>query len=530
MTTTSLELLIHHLQVAECYPHATSSFEVFETHISYVILTGDYVYKFKKPVDLGFLDFSTLEKRKFFCEEELRLNRRLASDMYLDVVSVHGELEHPVVGGTGPLLEYAVKMRQFATADRMDNVTARGELTPGQIDQLALVVSEFHEHIPVAANDSPFGTIEVIRQRIMQNFEQVLQNTDDPEISSICSQLRDWSEAVLKKRQHLIAQRKQEGAVRECHGDMHMANIVMLEGRPVIYDCLEFAEDLRWIDTISEIAFLYMDLDFHHQHKLALRYLNQYMIHRGDYAGLGLLCIYLVYRAMVRAKVNSIGAKQQAANPDIAADYLATTKSYLALARNYIESFASPVLIILHGLSGSGKSWLAEQLLESYGAIQVRSDVERKRLLGLAAQAKTKSAIGQDAYSADMTAQTYQRLLELANLILQAGPSVIVDATFLKATQRDQFQQLAQTLGIPYVILDLQASEDTLRSRIMKRAEQAKDASEATLEVLQYQIKTDDAITASEARVTIQIDTEKKLDMDGLVQQIKLHNRESIPA
>ena len=265
-----------------------------DTHAAVIFLAGSFAYKIKRAVRLSYLDFSTLEKRKFFCEEELRLNRRLASDMYLDVVSVHGTPEHPVVDGTGPLLEYAVKMRQFATADRMDNVTERGELTPGQIDQLALVVSEFHEHIPVAANDSPFGTIEVIRQRIMQNFEQVLQNTDDPEISSICSQLRDWSEAVLKKRQHLIAQRKQEGAVRECHGDMHMANIVMLEGRPVIYDCLEFAEDLRWIDTISEIAFLYMDLDFHHQHKLALRYLNQYMIHRGDYAGLGLLCIYLV--------------------------------------------------------------------------------------------------------------------------------------------------------------------------------------------------------------------------------------------
>lgn len=525
MTNTPLATLIQHLQFAECYPHATSSFEVFETHISYVILTGDYVYKFKKPVDLGFLDFSTLEKRKFFCNEELRLNRRLAPAMYLDVVSVHGTPEHPVVGGEGPLLEYAVKMRQFATADRMDLVTARGELTAEQIDQLAHIVAAFHEVIPIAASGSPFGTLEVIQQRIMQNFEQVLQNTDDPEISSICSQLRDWSETVLAKRQDLIAQRKQEGAVRECHGDMHMANIVMLEGKPVIYDCLEFAEDLRWIDTISEVAFLYMDLDFHHEHKLALRFLNQYMSRRGDYAGLGLLCVYLVYRAMVRAKVNSIEAKQQASNPKAAADYLSTTRSYLALARNYIESFASPVLIILHGLSGSGKSWLAEQLLESYGAIQIRSDVERKRLLGLEAQAKTKSAIGQGAYSKDMTTQTYQRLLQLASQILQAGPSVIVDATFLKKDQREQFQQLALSLEIPYVILDLQASEDTLKSRILKRADQAKDASEATLKVLQQQIKTDEAITASEAEYTIQVDMEKELEMDGLVQQIRQYKK-----
>jgi len=525
MTNSPLATLIQHLQSAECYSHATSSFEVFETHISYVILTGEFVYKLKKPVDLGFLDFSTLEKRKFYCDEELRLNRRLAPDMYLDVVSVHGTPEQPLVEGEGPLLEYAVKMQQFATADRMDNVTARGELTTEQIDQLAQIVAEFHERIPVATSDSPFGTLEVIQQRIMQNFEQVLQNTDDMEISSMCSQLHDWSEMALENRRDLIAQRKQEGAVRECHGDMHMANIVMLEGKPVIYDCLEFAEDLRWIDTVSEVAFLYMDLDFHHQHKLALRFLNQYMSRRGDYAGLGLLCIYLVYRAMVRAKVNSIEAKQQASNPKIAADYLATTKSYLALARNYIESFASPVLIILHGLSGSGKSWLAEQLLESYGAIQIRSDVERKRLLGLEAQAKTKSDIGQGAYSKDMTTQTYQRLLELANLILQAGPSVIVDATFLKKSHREKFQELALSLKIPYVILDLQASEETLKTRIVKRAKQEQDASEATLRVLHQQLETDEAITASESEYTIQVNTERELDLNELAQQIRQRKR-----
>jgi aminoglycoside phosphotransferase family enzyme/predicted kinase len=521
MSNTPLATLIEHLQSAECYPHAISSFEVFETHISYVILTGDYVYKFKKPVDLGFLDFSTLQKRKFYCEEELRLNRRLAPAMYLEVISVHGTPEHPVVEGEGTLLEYAVKMRQFDTADRMDLVTARGELTSEHIDQLAMVVAAFHEVIPVAASDSAFGTLEVLQQRIMQNFEQILQNTDDSEIKDMCAQLHQWCEAALAKRRDLIAQRKREGAVRECHGDMHMANIILPEGQPVIYDCIEFSDDLRWIDTISEVAFLYMDLDFHHQHKLALRFMNQYMSRRGDYAGLGMLCIYLVYRAMVRAKVNSIEAKQQAANPEVAADYLATTRRYLALARNYIESFASPVLIILHGMSGSGKSWLAEQLLESYGAIQLRSDVERKRLLGFEAEAKTKSAVGKGAYSADITRQTYQRLLELAGLIVQAGPSVIVDATFLKKSHRAEFKKLAQSLNVPFVILDIEASEKVLRSRISKRMKHDKDASEATLAVLEQQIKSREPIEADEAAATILVNTEQPLELDKLVQQIK---------
>ena len=523
MTTTPLKTLIQHLQAAECYPHATSSFEVFETHISYVILTGKFVYKFKKPVDLGFLDFTTLDKRKYYCEEELRLNRRLAPEMYLAVVSVHGAPEQPVVEGEGQLLEYAVKMQQFDTADRMDLVTARGELSASHIDQLAQIVAEFHAQIPIAAKDTHFGTLAVIRQRIMQNFEQVLQHTDDAEINNMCRQVRDWSEAALDKRQDLIAQRKQQGSVRECHGDMHMANIILPEGKPVVYDCIEFSDDLRWIDTISEVAFLYMDLDFHQQHKLALRFLNQYLSRSGDYGGLRLLCIYLVYRAMVRAKVNSIEAQQQSANPEIAAECLATTKKYLALARNYIESFASPALIILHGLSGSGKSWLAEQLLESYGAIQIRSDVERKRLLGLEAQAKTKSDIDKGAYSEDMTTRTYQQLLELARVILQAGPPVIVDATFLKKSHRQQFQQLAELLNVPYVILDLQASEATLRARIAKRAELEKDASEATLTVLQKQLETDEAITLNEMKYTVQVDMEKELGINELVQQIRQH-------
>ena len=516
-----LATLIQHLQSAACFPHATTKFEVFETHISYVLLTGEYVYKFKKPVDLGFLDFTTLEKRKFYCEEELRLNRRLAPEMYLGVVSVHGDPQHPLIEGEGPLLDYAVKMQQFDTADRMDLVTARGELTVAHIDQLAELVADFHDHIPVAGEEMQFGSLEVIRSRIMQNFEQVLQHIDDAGISNLCQQLRVWSEAALAKRENLIAQRKQQGSVRECHGDMHMANIILPKGKPVIYDCIEFSEDLRWIDTMSEVAFLYMDLDFHQQHKLALRFLNQYLSRNGDYGGLGMWCIYLVYRAMVRAKVNSIGARQQAANPQKAAEYLITTRKYLALARNYIESFASPVLIILHGLSGSGKTWLAQQLRESYGAIQIRSDVERKRLLGYSAVAKTRSAVGKGAYSADMTSQTYGRLLDLASVILQAGPAVIVDATFLKQSHRDQFRNLAQTLEVPFVILDIQASEPVLRSRITERVHDDKDASEATVAILEQQIKSKEPITNSEMVYTIQIDTEKPLEIDKLVQQIK---------
>ena len=200
---------------------------------------------------------------------------------------------------------------------------------------------------------------------------------------------------------------------------------------------------------------------------------------------------------------------------------MTTTRKYLALARNYIESFASPVMIILHGLSGSGKTWLAQQLRESYGAIQLRSDVERKRLLGFSAETKTRSAVGKGAYSADMTSQTYQRLLDLASLIVQAGPSVIVDATFLKQSHRQQFKELAESLKVPFVILDIQASEDILRSRITKRAEYDKDASEATLAVLEQQLKSQEPITEDEEFYTIQIDTEKSLDLEKLAQQIK---------
>ncbi|HEB98810.1 MAG TPA: aminoglycoside phosphotransferase [Thiotrichales bacterium] len=521
MEGDKLARLVEHLQSPTAYPHPVADIQVIETHISYILLTGDYAYKLKKPVDLGFLDFSTLEKRHHFCEEELRLNRRLAPELYLDVVGIHGDPEAPVIGGEGPLLEYAVKMRQFPAEARMDRVTERGELTPQQIDQIARSIAEFHQRVAKTPLDNGFGSADMIRHQVFQNFDQIHARVQETPVEEQCARLRTWTECTFAAHEEEFEQRRREGWVRECHGDLHLANMALLDGKVTFFDCLEFSPELRWIDTISEIAFLYMDLDYRQQTGFARRFLNQYLIWSNDYMGLSLLRFYLVYRAMVRAKVNAIAMEQHRGEPRLAADYETTLKHYLALAERYTEEHDSPPIVMLHGCAGVGKSWLAERLVEALGAVQIRSDIERKRLLGLPPDATTRTrGFGVGPYAPDSTTRTYQRLQALAYSIVDAGLPAIVDATFLKKEYRTPFLWLARTARLPVVILSLHARPETMRERIRKRAAEGGDPSEATLEILERQLELVEPITDSEMPFTIEVDTEQPIDVTALAHRI----------
>ena len=284
--------------------------EVVETHISWVLLAGDYAYKIKKAVNLGFLDFSTLEKRRFYCAEELRLNRRLAPDLYLEVVPIAGSADHPVLNGPGPAIEYAVKMRRFPQACLLDQVLLRGELTPETIDAIARRIADFHGRTAIADNESPFGTPERAHLPVAENFAQIRPRLRDNEDLIRLDELERWSEREYQARFNALAARKARGLIRECHGDLHLGNMALLDGEAVPFDCIEFSDNLRWIDVISEAAFLAMDLQDRGRPDLARRFLNAYLEQTGDYEGLEVLRYYLVYRAMVRAKVACIRAGQ----------------------------------------------------------------------------------------------------------------------------------------------------------------------------------------------------------------------------
>jgi aminoglycoside phosphotransferase family enzyme/predicted kinase len=474
---------------------------LIETHISYVLLTGQFAYKIKKAVELGFLDFRSLAARRLDCEEELRLNRRLAPKLYLDVVEITGSVEAPVLGGAGPVIEYAVKMREFSQEALASRALARGELSAAHIDALAAKVAAFHQTTCVAGIGGPFGTPENVLGTALQNFVQIRPLLDTNAEVADLDALVAWTERQHAACSASMVRRRGEGFVRECHGDLHLGNIAFFEHELTIFDCIEFSEGMRWIDVMSEVAFAAMDLrdrgwpDFSH------RFLNDYLEITGDYDGLSVLRFYLVYRAMVRAKVSRLRAEQLGPG-DAKAAALGDYRGYLNIARHYAQP-PRPAIVINHGLAGSGKTTQSQALLEMIGAVRIRTDVERKRLHGLPAGARERSAIDAGLYAAEATRQTYLRALQLARGATAAGWRVIVDAAFLKRWQRRMFRDLAAELGIPFIVITFVAEEATLRERITRRLDDAHEASDADLAVLEHQLQTQEPLAPDELSDTV---------------------------
>jgi len=509
--------LIQSLEDNAIFDFTVESFEIVETHISYILLTGPYAYKFKKPIDLGFLDFSTLEKRKRYCEEELRLNCRHASELYLEVVAITGEADKPMINGDGPVLEYAVKMVQFDRSQELDKLIYKKGLSPLLIDQLAQRIAAFHDKAQVAGDEDVHSTLETVFDPMSENFHQISARIHDDKIyHERLKVLEDWSCVEFETLKPVVNSRKTQGFIRECHGDMHLGNIVLINGAPVIFDCIEFSQALRWIDVISDIAFLVMDLLYHQQSDLAYRLLNAYLQETGDYAGLSVLRFYLVYRAMVRAKVACIRMGQEPDGEQELAEY----RRYIDMAGGFTKQPAT-VLFLMHGVSGTGKTIVSQLLLESWEAIRIRSDVERKRLKYFPTATKTGYPIDSDIYSTAGIDKNYIRLQGLATLILHAGFSVIVDATFLRKSTRRDFMRLAAASGVPVVIFDCRANIEKLKERVRQRWQDGKDASEADLSVLAYQMETQEYLDEEEKQHTVVIDTDDGLKMNVILAAIK---------
>lgn len=449
---------------------------LIETHISWVILADEFAYKLKKPLNLGFLDFSTLDKRRACCEEEIRLNRRLAPQIYLEVLPVTGDIDRPCLGGDGPVLEWAVKMRAFPGNATLD---LENEVTADQVDAIADRVAAFHQSVAAAPEASTHGTPEQVQAPIRQNFLQLRALEPPREILDLLDVLEKRAQTEGERLAPHFAARKPRGFIRECHGDLHLGNIAWVDDAPLIFDGIEFNPDLRYIDVISEMAFLTMDLCHRQREDLAWRVLNRYLEHTGDYPGLAALHYYMGYRALVRAKVAGIRARQEAGN-------FAECLDYLRLGERLTHP-RRPGLILMHGVSGSGKTVLSQTLLQGLGAIRLRSDVERKRLFGLPPLADSRGIPG-GIYSPEAGELTRDRLLELAGQLLGEGFRVIVDATFLARNWREPFRALAGNLHTPWCIVSPQVPPDILRQRVAQRRHQGGDASEADLSVLEAQL------------------------------------------
>jgi aminoglycoside phosphotransferase family enzyme/predicted kinase len=506
--------LISGLQRPSAYGHAVAEVRVIETHISWVLLAGDFAYKLKKPVDLGFVDFTTLEQRRHYCEEEVRLNRRLAPELYMGVVPITGTFDTPRVGGEGEPIEYAVQMQRFPDEALLCHVLERGELLTEHIDALADEVAGFHRRIPVASPSSPYGTPESIWQAAEDNFSQLGEQAEG--VAAV-ARLKDWSRQEFLLRVEDFSRRKALGFIRECHGDLHLGNMLLLDEKVLIFDCIEFNESFRWIDVLSEVAFAVMDFEYRGRPEYAWRLLNAYLERTGDYCGLSVLPFYLVYRAMVRAKVAEIRLRQR----DFATDKerlqrISERQRYLELAARYTRS-RQPRLAITHGLSGSGKTTVAQAIVEEFGAIRVRSDVERKRLFGQRRNQRAEEDLCEGIYAPDASETTYSRLAELAEAIVRAGYTAIVDAAFLKRSDRDRFSALASRLRVPFVLLDVCADEEVMRERVSIRSAAGTDSSDADLRVLEHQLRTQEPLDADEILFSIKCDT---TGFDSAIKQI----------
>jgi aminoglycoside phosphotransferase family enzyme/predicted kinase len=449
-----------------------------ETHISWILLAGRYVYKIKKSVDLGFLDFTDLSSRRHYCEEEVRLNRRLAPQLYLDVIPLDGTAEMPEIGAE-PAIEYAVKMRRFAASQQLDRLAEHDRILPEHMDSLAAKIAHFHDDLPSAESAAGLGSAAATHAAVLQTFNQLQAALAGTENEARVAGLRQVIETEYGVRKEHLERRLAEGFVRECHGDLHLGNIALIRGQPVPFDCIEFSPSLRWIDVMNEVAFTIMDLLHRQRSELAYRFLNTYLEATGDYGGLPLLRFYLAYRAGVRAMVSAICAGQGNLPKRDKAAALASCSSFLDLVTACLAQ-QHPSLMITHGLPGSGKTTFAQAALERLQAIRIRSDVERKRLFGLAALADSRSQAS-GIYHAEATVRTYARLHDLARELLAAGFPVIVDAAFLKREEREHFRMLADELAVPFAIASLKASSGTMQSRIVKRQSESSDASEADL-------------------------------------------------
>lgn len=507
----STEQLIQNLQNATIFDHPVKKFKVLETHISYVILTGEFAYKIKKPVDFEFLNYSTLEKRKFYCEEEMRLNTLSAPELYVGLVKITGSVAQPQINGSGPVIEYALKMREFTQDSLFTELLAQQKITPFLIDKLAQLIAEFHLRTTIAAADSVFGTPEHVQAPVIQNFDQILPLlTEETDVQQLAV-LRQWAEQQYVTHYKLLQQRKAQGFIRDCHGDLHLGNIILYQGAPLLFDRIEFNEDFRWTDVIADIGFLVMDLQEHQQPVLAQRLINTYLIHTGDYAGLALLPFYVAYRAVVRAKITLFGLFQPDLKAAEKAAIFAKYRKFMAIAEYYTHP-TKPALIITHGLARSGKSTLVRLVVEQLGAIQIDSDIERKRLFGLPLTAKTYSDVNSGIYNFDATQKTYMHLATVVSIIIQAGYTAIVDASFIKAAYRDLFSELAQKLEVPFVILNCQIAYSKLKERITTGVRADSDPSEAYLAVLEMQQTSQETLRDEERYYSIDINM---LDFDA---------------
>ncbi|MGD0626421.1 MAG: AAA family ATPase [Thermodesulfobacteriota bacterium] len=475
--------LLAALQNSGIYPEHPSKVELVQTHISAIFLTGKHVYKVKKPVNFGFLDFTTLEKRKFYCQQEVELNRRLCPEMYLGVVEIRSHRGRILLGdGPGEIIEYAVLMKQLPPDCMMDRWLARGAITPALLHKIAAKIAHFHAQAETNSEIASYGDIETIRGNVEENFTQTENYVGLSISAEFFREIQESSRRYIQKQLPLLKKRLAGGKIRDCHGDLHLQHICLTE-EIFIFDCIEFNQRFRYSDVAADIAFLLMDLDFHGYPLLSADLASGYLDISHDWPLFLLLDFYKSYRAYVRGKVISFRLDDPAISAAEKKSLLAEARRYFHLAHHYAVRMNRPALFLTCGLMGTGKSTIAQALSEALGWERLSSDVLRKELAYLSPLEHRYEKYHQGLYSPDFSQKTYQGLFDRAHDIMDAGNSLIIDASFKKKTDRQEARALAHQAQADFLLIECQSDEREIQRRLTLRAGDKRESSDGRWEL-----------------------------------------------
>ncbi len=500
MTSSSLPSLIQQMLHPSFYPHPVSEpIELIQTHISFILLTGDYTYKIKKNVNFEFLDFSTLAQRQHFCQEELRLNQPLAPEFYLEVLPISQLGDSFQLGEETNIVEYTLKMRQFPQDNLLITLFEQGKLTLEHLTQLGKKVALFHLNAPRNDDICQFGEIPKIRQAIEENYNQTEQYIGRVQTQQQYKQTKQFTDNFLKEHESLFKSRIEQNWIRECHGDLHLKNMFFWKDEILLFDRIEFNEEFRFVDVMYDVAFTVMDLDAGRRSDLSNHFLNIYIEQTGDWEGLQILSFYLCRQAYVRAKVNSMMLDEPEISRDKKQEIQKEAALYYQLAWQYTQP-KSGRIIMMSGLSGSGKSTVARQLARGLNAIQIRSDAVRKHL----GKIPLNERGSEDLYTAEMTQKTYNRLLELGIILAKQGFTVILDAKYDRQQFRGDVIKQCESDQLPFNLLECTAPIEILRSRLQQRKG---DITDATVDLLESQQQALEPFTEAEKVYVTSIDT-----------------------
>ncbi|NJK64230.1 MAG: AAA family ATPase [Synechococcaceae cyanobacterium SM2_3_1] len=477
-----LPLLLQAMRQPPFYPHPVESpIQLLQTHISCILLTGPYAYKLKKPRNLGFLDFSSLEQRHHYLQEELRLNQRGAPDLYLEVLPITQQGDSFHLGRQGAVVEYALKMRQFPQRCLLSQMLEQGEITESLMQDLGRVVASYHRSSNTDDHIRQFGTVASVRQAFDENYAQTRDYIGGPQTEDQFTATQAYTNHFFSERAEILEQRRQQQRIREGHGDLHLGNICYWQNQILLFDCIEFNESFRCVDVMYDVAYGVMDLEDHDRSDLGNAYLNTYLEESGDWEGLQVLLLYLVRQAYVRAKVTSFQLNDDQIPAAEQEEAHRTAADYYRLAWSYTQPRQGQVFLMA-GLSGSGKSSVGRWLARRINAIQIRSDAVRKHLGGR----ELHEQGGPDLYTPAMSERTYSRLIQLGLLLAKEGYRVILDARFDQRQWREQVITGATQGHLPLRILHCEAPPKVLQERLLAR-HPGQDITDATLDLLPLQ-------------------------------------------